>query len=157
MVKTHVLVAIFFNANNEWKIWNNIFALFSPQLSWCKEVLFIAPNMASSRRLLYHSSSIINAHFQRTIPDVINLLSLLKNFIFRCVLFQMYYSYSNLKFRKKYLSSDLSPLFVYLFEYQQSNFFIGTAIGIWTCDSPLVVQHVKVWHLFYGWQKIIYA
>ena len=91
--------------------------------TWCKEVLFIAPNMAPSRELLYYSSSIINVYFQGTIRDIIHLLSLLKNIVFRCVLFQMYYSYSNLKFKKRYLLEFVSTIW-YLLEYHRPNFSI---------------------------------
>ena len=104
VVKTHL--AIFFIANNEWKLWNNIFVSFSPQLSWRKEDLFIAPNMAPSWELLYNSLSIININF-KGLCEIFSILFLLKNFIFGCVLFLIHFSYRNLKSRKKFLTSNL--------------------------------------------------
>ena len=64
VLKAHVLEVVFFIVNNIWKIWNKIFASFFSQLSWCKEVLFVVPNMAPSWGLLYNSSSIVNINFK---------------------------------------------------------------------------------------------
>ena len=103
-----LLVAVFFITNNEWKLWNNIFERFSPQLSWCKEALFIAPNRAPSWGLLYHSSSIINVHFQRIMPDIMNFC-LFKELYFPMRFITDVLQLQQSQFRKKNLTSNLSP------------------------------------------------
>ena len=47
----------------------------------------------------------------------LQFLSVLKNFIFRCALFEIYCSESNLKFKKKFLTSNLLGNFCYLLKY----------------------------------------
>ena len=104
-VKTHVFVAILFIANNEWKLRKYCFEYFSPQFSWCKEAVFISPNTAPSRGLLYNSEK--KNSFQRTMPNWLQFLSILQNLTFRCVLFQMYYRLQQSPIQKKVLTSDL--------------------------------------------------
>ena len=88
------------------KIMKQFFASFSPQLLWCKEGLFTGHNMAPFQGLLYNSSSVINVHF-KGLCQMSSIFVSFKNFIFRCILFLMLYNYNNLKFRKKFLTSDL--------------------------------------------------
>ena len=106
VVKAHVLVAVFFIANNERKLWNNVLGFFSPQFSWSKETLFIAPNMIPSRELLYNSSSTISMHF-KGLKQMSSIFVCFKKLYFQMRFFLTYYSYSNLKFRKSFLTSDL--------------------------------------------------
>ena len=64
--------------------------------------------MTPFRGLLYTYNK---SAFFKGLCQMSSIFVSLKNLTFRCILFQMYYSCSNLKFKKSFLTSDLLPLF----------------------------------------------
>ena len=70
-------------------------------------------------------------------------MPVVKNFIFRCISFQIHYSYSNLKFRKRFLKSNLSPLSTTSWNDNGQTNFINLIYFLYRCPLFSILCNKK--------------
>ena len=93
------------------KIWNNIFELFSPQLSWCKEILFLLLSWHTIPRIALLFFIYNKRAFSKGLCLMSSIFISLKKFIFQMHFIPNVLEPQQSHIQKNFFTSNLMPLF----------------------------------------------